>query len=153
MTGAGLLTISLCLATGGALGVLFLLLKAVRLALGAGKWATAFWDVAFGAVCGAVVFLTALAVDKGRMRLLQGALQVLGAWGCVVALDPFVSRVGRGIRAFWLKLWGLLLRPVRWAWGKVPKPKPQKRRGGKKRQKGRRQGKRAKKFKGLPKKT
>lgn len=153
MTGAGLPVIFLCLGTGCALGALFLLLKAARLALGAGKWATAGLDVAFGLVCGGVAFLTALVVDKGRMRFLQGALQMLGAWGCVAALDPFMSGLGRGIRRFCGKLGRALWRPVRWAWGKIPKPekkaRPKKKGPGRKGRK----GKRPKKFKCLPKKT
>ena len=56
-----------CLAAGAALGCLFLLCKALRLALGLGPWATALVDVLFCLVCGAVSFLCALAVDQGRL--------------------------------------------------------------------------------------
>ncbi len=88
-----------CLTSGAALGALFLLCKALRLALGGGKLLTAALDTAFGLVCGAVVFLCALAVDKGRLRLLQAALQALGAWGVVVSLDPLAT-AGESFCAF-----------------------------------------------------
>lgn len=133
----------LCLLTGCGLGVLFLALKALRLSLSAGRLLTAALDTAFGIICGAVVFLTALAVDKGRLRLLQALLQILGAWGAVAALDPLACLIGRGIRALCVKLRRALLRPLRWAAGRaralLPKPKPKKRRK-RKRKKPRRPG-------------
>ena len=67
-----------CLAAGAALGCLFLLCKALRLALGLGPWATALVDVLFCLVCGAWSFLCALAVDQGRLRLFQAVFQGLG---------------------------------------------------------------------------
>ena len=46
-----------CLGTGAALGVLFLLVKAVGLALRGGRLYTFLSDLAFGILCGAVVLL------------------------------------------------------------------------------------------------
>jgi len=143
MTGLSAPAVFFCLLTGCALGMLFLLLKALRLSLSAGRFLTAVLDAAFGIVCGGVAFLTALAVDKGRLRLMQALLQMLGAWGAIAALDPFACLLGRGIRALALKLRRFFLRPVRWAWGwlrkrmPAPKPKPKRKRK-KKRLKGRR---------------
>ncbi len=101
MTGAQAPTIFFCLATGCALGMLFLLLKALRLGLSAGKILTAVLDVLFGIICGAVVFLAALAVDKGRLRLLQAVLQMAGAWAAITAFDPAVCALGRAFS--WIK--------------------------------------------------
>lgn len=101
-----------CLGTGAALGLLFLLIKAVRLALRGGKLLTAIFDLLFGIFCGAAMFLCALAVDKGRMRLFQAGLQLAGAWAAVVALDPFISGLGMAIRRALAFLCRLACRPV-----------------------------------------
>lgn len=128
MTGIQWPAVFFCLAAGAALGVLFLLCKVLRLALGAGRLLTALLDVLFGLVCGAVVFLCALAVDKGRMRLLQAVLQAAGAWSAIVALDPFAARLGRGLRLLRRKLAALVGRPLGWARRKLARHKPRKRR-------------------------
>ncbi len=97
MTGAGAPVVFFCLLTGAALGALFVVLKALRLGLSAGRLLTALLDVLFGIVCGGVVFLSALAVDKGRLRLIQALLQGLGAWAAVTALDPAACALGRAV--------------------------------------------------------
>jgi hypothetical protein len=119
MTGSTWPIALFCLTSGAALGALFLLCKALRLALGGGKLLTAALDTAFGLVCGAVVFLCALAVDKGRLRLLQAALQALGAWGVVVSLDPLATAGGKLLRFLWKKISCFLSAPFRWAKGKL----------------------------------
>lgn len=128
MTGAQWPIVFFCLAAGAALGALFLFCKTLRLALGAGRLLTALLDVLFGLVCGAVVFLCALAVDKGRLRLLQVVLQALGAWSAIVALDPFAAKLGKGLGFLRRKLAALACMPMRWAWRKLPRPKPRKKR-------------------------
>ena len=89
-----------CLVAGAALGCLFLLCKALRLALGLGPWATALVDVLFCLVCGAWSFLCALAVDQGRLRLFQAVFQGLGAWAAIAGLDPLGRRGGPGGKRF-----------------------------------------------------
>ncbi len=96
-----------CLGTGAALGCLFLLFRAVRILAHAGKLLTALLDVLFCCLCAAVVFLCALAVDKGRLRLFQAAPQALGAWAAVTALDPFVAGLAEGVRKIFCKVSGL----------------------------------------------
>lgn len=98
----------LCLALGAALGALYLLLKLFRLALGGGKLWEAVSDVIFCLLAAAAAFLCALVVDQGRLRLVQVVLQGLGAWGVIVALEPFASGLGRLLRRLrdrlsWLK--------------------------------------------------
>ena len=89
-----------CLAAGAALGCLFLLCKALRLALGLGPWATALVDVLFCLVCGAWSFLCALAVDQGRLRLFQAVFQGLGAWAAIAGLDPLAAGAARAAKGF-----------------------------------------------------
>lgn len=140
MTGGTWPIVLFCLTSGAALGALFLLCKALRLALGGGKLLTAALDTAFGLVCGAVVFLCALAVDKGRLRFLQAALQALGAWGVVVSLDPLATAGGKLLRFLWKKISGFISAPFRWAKGRLARRKkarkkknpPKGRRGSKK---------------------
>lgn len=134
-----------CLGTGAALGVLFLLVKAVGLALRGGRLYTFLSDLAFGIFCGAVVFLCALAVDKGRMRLFQATLQLAGAWAAVTALDPFISGLGIGMRKAAVFLFRLICRPLQAAGqkrAKWKKARSQKKAGRKKRK--REDGKRKK---------
>lgn len=146
MTGGTWPTVLFCLASGAALGALFLLCKALRLALGAGKLLTAALDTAFGIACGGVVFLCALAVDKGRLRLLQMALQALGAWGAVVSLDPLATSGGKALRFLWQKLSRFFSAPFRWAKGKLAQRKKAQKK--KKPAKGRRKGKKKPEEKG-----
>lgn len=96
-----------CLGTGAALGCLFLLFRALEILLRAGKLLTALLDILFCCLCATVVFLCALAVDKGRLRLFQAALQFLGGWAAVTALGPFVVGLSRQLEKFFCKLSGL----------------------------------------------
>ena len=60
--------------------------------LGWAGWPPAFLTPVFCCLCGGAVFLCALAVDNGHLRLYQAVLQGLGAWCVVVALDPWVRK-------------------------------------------------------------
>lgn len=84
-----------CLGTGAAMGCLFLLFKAVRIVLGAGKVLTAVMDVVFCCVCAVVIFLCALAIANGRLRLYQAVGQGVGAWAAVTLLDGAVVRAAK----------------------------------------------------------
>ena len=99
-----------CLGTGAALGCLLLLFQAVRVLCHAGKLMTALLDVLYCCVTAAAVFLCALAVDKGRLRLLQVLLQLLGGWAAVTALGPFVSGFALRIKKTFCKVGAFLQR-------------------------------------------
>ncbi len=101
MSGGAARVFFFCLGTGAALGCLYLLFRAVCILTRAGKILTAVLDVLFCCLCAAVVFLSALAVDHGRLRLFQAGLQLLGGWAAVSALGPFVSgAAGRARKIF-----------------------------------------------------
>lgn len=87
-----------CLATGAAMGLAWLLCRVLRQALGAGRIATALADVLCCLLCAGTVFLSALAVDKGRPRLYQLALQGLGGWAAYTALRPLGDRFSALLR-------------------------------------------------------
>lgn len=87
--------IFLCLSAGAALGCLFLLLKLVRILLGTGKIAEAVCDILFCLISTLVTFLCALAVDHGRLRFFQAALELVGGFSVVLALDPFLSGLAK----------------------------------------------------------
>ena len=93
-----------CRATGAALGCLLLLFRVVRILFRAGKFTTALLDILYCCLCGAVVFLCALAVDRGRLRLLQALLQFLGGWAVVTAFGPFVSGIALRIRKIFCRV-------------------------------------------------
>lgn len=96
-----------CLGTGAALGCLWLLFQAVRILLRAGKPLTALLDILYCCLCGTAVFLCALAVDHGRLRLFQAALQLLGGWAAVAALGPFVSRAAGALQKIFRRVSGV----------------------------------------------
>lgn len=98
MTAGILPAASLCLASGGLLGAFFLALKLLRTLLTGGRLCAALLDMIFCLCSAVLVFLCALAVDQGRLRLFQGLLQILGAWGVIAALDPGVEGAARLIR-------------------------------------------------------
>lgn len=97
-----------CLGTGAALGCLFCLFQAARILLRAGKLLTAALDVLFCCLCAVSVFLCALAVDHGRLRLVQVLLQALGAWSAVAALGPLMSGAAERVRKIFGRLSALL---------------------------------------------
>ncbi len=105
MTGA-LAAFFFCLAAGAALGCLFLLFQAARILLCAGKPATAALDLLYCCVCAVAVFLCALAVDRGRLRLLQVLAQLLGGWAAVTALGPFTAGLAEAVRKIFCKVSG-----------------------------------------------
>ena len=121
MNGLSLAAGSFCLCSGAALGCLFLLLKLVRTLLRCGRLATALLDIAFCLFCSAAVFLCALAIDKGRLRLAQAVLQALGAWGAIAALDPLVGGLSLLVQRAARRLAGWARRPVEWAVCRVGK--------------------------------
>ena len=126
-------TLFFCLATGALMGCAFLAQRAAACLLGLGALGASVLDALFGVVCGGFVFLCALAVDSGSLRLYQAALQGLGAWAAVVALGPCCRRGARGLRKsfrFLLAQWGrgwLKLRGLFPA-GKAPRGKGRKKR-------------------------
>ena len=77
------------------MGCLFLLFQGVGILLGAKKLGTALLDLVFCCLCGGFVFLCALAVDSGRLRLYQAALQGLGAWAAAASLGPWAAKGGK----------------------------------------------------------
>ncbi len=103
-------TIFFCLVTGAALGGLFLLLQWVRVLLRAGKFLTAFLDLLYCCLCAAAVFMCALAVDHGRLRLVQVLFQAVGAWAAVGALGPFIQQLAFGMRRIFGRVSGLFKR-------------------------------------------
>lgn len=113
MTAASWPAWGLCIASGASLGLLFLLLKLIRILLQGGRLCAALMDLVFGVVCGAAVFLCALAVDKGRLRFFQASMQGLGAWGVVVAFDPLLNGLACLLRRLRAKLRRLIGRPLK----------------------------------------
>lgn len=81
-----------CLASGALLGLLFLAGEAIAGLLGLKKPGRAVVDLLCCGVAGVTVFLCALAVDSGRLRLFQVALQALGGWAAWAALSPWARR-------------------------------------------------------------
>ncbi len=123
MSGLSLPVLFFCLATGAALGCLFLLFQGVRMLLGGGKALKALFDLLFGAAAGGFVFLCALAVDRGFLRLYQAVLQGLGFWAAVRGLGWLVEgavRLLQKIFGRFLALWARLGRFLR---RHFPRPK------------------------------
>ncbi len=108
---AGLLrAMFFCLATGAAMGCLFLLFKGIGILLRAGKLLTAALDLLYCCLCGAAVFLCALAVDRGRFRLFQAGFQLLGGWAAAAALGPFTDHGAEALRKIFCKVSALFRR-------------------------------------------
>lgn len=120
-----------CLATGAAMGCLLLLFQCLRILLHTGKWATALLDLLYCCLCAMAVFLCALAVEKGRLRLFQAALQLLGGWAAVQALGPLTSGAAVRLRKILCRIGAFFRR----AWGRVSAHFPAKAPKQKKKQK------------------
>lgn len=130
MNGGGGALVFFCLATGAALGCLFLLFSAICLAFHAGKPVRALLDILYCCLCAGVVFLCALAVDHGRLRMLQAVCQLLGGWAVVTALSPFVSGVAMRLRKIFCKVSAFFRKGCAFltAHFRRQKPKPAKKR-------------------------
>ena len=139
MSGQVMAVVFFCLATGAALGCLFLLFRGMSLVLGLGKLATGILDAVFCCLCGGVVFLCALAVDNGHLRLYQAALQGIGGWCTVTALGPGLQRASRALKKFFGKVWAFLAGRRGILWGLFPT------RGAPSEQRGKKAGKKPKK--------
>ncbi len=139
MSGQALPLVFFCLATGAAMGCLFLLFQGVGILLGAKKLGTALLDLVFCCLCGGFVFLCALAVDSGRLRLYQAALQGLGAWAAAASLGPWAAKGGKALKKSFWRVSGVLGRWMSFLRGLFPKPKDPGR------EKGKKTGKKAKK--------
>ena len=109
MSGQVMAVAIFCLATGAALGCLFLLFRGISLLLGLGRLAAGLFDAVFCCLCGGAVFLCALAVDNGHLRLYQAVLQGLGAWCVVVSLSPWTRKGIRALKKFLGKVWAFLV--------------------------------------------
>lgn len=93
------------LATGAALGAAWALLRGVCRLLGLGPLAAGFCEGLFGCLAGGFVFLCALAVDSGRLRLYQALPQALGAWAAAAALSSLSQKAGSSLRKSFCRLW------------------------------------------------
>lgn len=114
-------SIFLCLLTGAALGLLYLLCRAVKLAIGFGKIGEAILDILFCAAGAIVFFLVALAMDKGRIRFFQVAFQLAGFTASILALGPFVVTVSKFVNIIFKRFSKFLSRKIR-----VLRPKTKK---------------------------
>jgi hypothetical protein len=132
MKGQALPLIFFCLATGAAMGCLFLLFRGLAALLGLRKFGTGVLDLLFGCLCGGFVFLCALAVDSGRLRLYQAALQALGGWAVAVSLGPWIDKGAKKLRSSFWRLSGVLRRWMVFLRGLFQKPKRPKGSKGKK---------------------
>ena len=99
-----------CLASGAALGTFYALVACFGVLLRAGRWLTGALDIGFCLVCAAVVFLAALAVDHGRLRFFQAALQLLGGWSAAAVFTPLFCGGARKLQKFFARMSGFLQR-------------------------------------------
>lgn len=83
----------LCVLSGAGLGLFYVLLKMLRILFGIKKIGTAVLDILFFSVAGVVLFLVALAADRGRLRFVQVSLQLIGFLSVLLAVDPSVEQV------------------------------------------------------------
>lgn len=87
----------LCLVSGVLLGLLFLLMKIVKLALRIGKIGEAVLDILFWAVMAVVFFLLSLAISGGQLRFIQMALSLLGLFAVMLIFDPFINMISNKV--------------------------------------------------------
>lgn len=87
----------LCLVSGVLLGLLFLLMKIIKLALRIGKIGEAFMDILFWAVGAVVFFLLALAISGGQLRFVQLALCLMGLFAVLLIFDPFIDMISNKV--------------------------------------------------------
>ena len=93
MSGLEWPVLSFSLASGAALGCLFLLFRSFSRLLGLKKLGTALLDVLFGGLAG------------GLYQVLPRAL---GAWAAVTALGPWTRRGAGALQKIFCRLWRLL---------------------------------------------
>lgn len=104
MSGGVTRALFFCLSTGAALGCLLLLFQAVRILLRPGRLFTALLDLLYCCICAVTVFLCALAMDHGRLRLFQAVFQLLGGWAAAAALSPLTGGLAGKLRKIFCKV-------------------------------------------------
>lgn len=88
-------SIILFLSVGVVLGLIFLLIKVLKIVLGIKKIGEAVLDIILCLLSAVVVFLCALALDGGKLRFFQVFLHIIGALSVIWILDPMVQGIAR----------------------------------------------------------
>lgn len=87
----------ICLVSGVLLGLLFLVMKILKLAIGIGKIGEAVLDILFWAVMAVVFFLLSLAISGGQLRFVQLALCLMGLFAVLLIFDPFIDMISNKV--------------------------------------------------------
>ena len=82
-----------CAVSGGVLACLFLALKLFRRLFLLKKVSTAILDILFCTAASVMIFFFALAIDYGRLRFFQIALQIIGFISVLLVFDPVIERI------------------------------------------------------------
>lgn len=93
-------SIILFLGVGVGFGAIFLLMKVMKIVLGIKKIGEAVLDIILCLISTIVIFLCALALDGGKIRLLQLLLHGIGALAVIWLLDPLVQGMARMVSKF-----------------------------------------------------
>ncbi|WP_099204472.1 spore cortex biosynthesis protein YabQ [Scatolibacter rhodanostii] len=116
----------LFLVVGVMWGLLFLMMKIVRIMFGFGKIAEAFFDMLLCLMAAMSVFLCALVFDSGRIRFFQLLLHIIGAAAVILSLGPFVQIISQKIWYGIRKIRRFFLSGVKKIFKRFIKPKEKK---------------------------
>lgn len=122
----------LCFFAGFFLGSFYSLLKIMRILFGLKAVSTAVLDIAFMAVAAVVTFLLAFALDFGRLRFYQLALQAMGFAVFMMSIDPFLEYPARKVYIIVTKISRYLAKKYQYFVGRFKKKRPSSRKNTKK---------------------
>ena len=115
----------LCLVSGVLLGLLFLAMKILKLALRIGKIGEAVLDILFWAVAAVVFFLLSLAISGGQLRFVQTALCLIGLFAVLLIFDPFIDLISNKVNIILTKIFSFIKRRMQFFSRKKRKRKSQ----------------------------
>ncbi len=115
----------LALGMGFALGVLYDLIRIIRISISRGKTAVIICDVLFCIAFCLATFMFCLTVNEGEIRFYLIAGEGLGFsvyyFSLGIVIFSFSERIISGIRSIFSRIFKLIFAPLKWVGGKIGK--------------------------------
>ena len=86
-----------CLVSGAFIGLFHIILKIIKTIFAMRKIGETVLDILFCALSAVIVFLCAYAIDMGRLRFVQAALQIIGVFSVFLVINPIVNVISNRV--------------------------------------------------------
>jgi len=104
-----------CLVNGTFIGLFYIVLRIIKTIFCMRKIGEAVLDILFCAVSTVMVFLCAYAVDMGRLRFIQVALQIIGVFSVFLVINPVVTVISNRVNIIFLAISSFVNKKINYA--------------------------------------